>query len=76
MTDNPRPETILRWFSYDHLPEKLQPTSKVFAELTAIMLAMCPHGSAERTVAFRKLLECKDAYVRACIESREKEASE
>ncbi len=74
MSNDPRPETILRWFRYDHLPEKMQPTSKIFAEMTAIMLAMCPHGSAERTVAFRKLLEAKDAYVRACVESKEKDS--
>ncbi len=67
-----RPEHILRWFSYAHLPEHIQPTSKIFADLAAVMMVMCENGSAERTVAFRKLLECKDAYVRACIESKEK----
>ncbi len=71
MSNNTRPETIIRWFSYAHLPEKMQPTSKIFAEMASVMLAMCPTNSAERTGAFRKLLEAKDCYVRASIENAE-----
>lgn len=64
-------EKILRWFSYQHLPQHLQPSSKIFADMAATMIAMCPTPSAERTVALRDLLRCKDAFVRACIEDKE-----
>ncbi len=66
-----RPETILRWFSYDHLPADRQPTSKIFADVAAAMITMCPTPSAERTTALRNLLIAKDAFVRACIEDKE-----
>jgi hypothetical protein len=67
----PRKETIVRWFSYQHLPEKMQPASKIFADMVATMLVMCPTPDAERTVAFRMLLQSKDAFVRACIVNAE-----
>lgn len=66
-------EAILRWFSYEHLPARLQPTSQIFAEMAASMLLLCPTNSAERTFAFRQLLISKDAYVRACILDAEAE---
>lgn len=60
-------ETKLRWFNYDHLPEKMQPTSRIFAELASIMIAMCPTPSDQRAIALQKVIEAKDAFVRACI---------
>lgn len=63
----PRKEEILQWFAYDHLPEHLQTSSKVFADIVAAMLVLCPTPSAERTVAFRNVLNAKDAFVRASI---------
>jgi hypothetical protein len=69
----PKTERILRWFSYSHLPEQLQASSKIFSDLAAQMLVFCPTPSAERTTALRKLLESKDCFVRALIEHMETE---
>jgi hypothetical protein len=60
-------EQIMRWFSYNHLPAKLQANSKLFADAASEMLVMCATPSDERTAALQKLLEAKDAFVRACI---------
>lgn len=63
-----KPETghehIAQFFAYEHLPPVLQEVSKPFGELAATMLATLPRNP-ERTVALRKLLEAKDAAVRA-----------
>lgn len=63
-TDKPVQERMLRWFEYEHLPEHLQEISKPFGEL-ARTLCNTVDGGPERTVALRKLLEAKDAAVRA-----------
>jgi len=57
-------EPILRFFGYKHLPFTLQPVSKVFFTAALEVIGKCPRN-AERTVALRKLLEGKDAAVRA-----------
>jgi len=57
-------EPVLQWFEYRHLREDLQPTSKYFHDLAHQMVQDLPQ-SPERTVALRKLLESKDAAVRA-----------
>ncbi len=56
-------EAIMQFFAFDHLPEHLQAVSKPFAEL-AETIHLLPRN-AERSVALRKLLEAKDAAVRA-----------
>lgn len=55
---------ILQYFQYQHLPKDLQTVSKPFCEL-AEQIALSVPSNAERTVALRKLLESKDAAVRA-----------
>jgi len=60
------PEHILQFFSYGHLPEALQRVSKPFCDLAATIAGDLPRNP-ERTVALRKLLEAKDAAVRALI---------
>ena len=60
------PEPMLAWFKYSHLPAKLQPFSAPWCELACLVVATIPR-SAERTVALRKLLEGKDAAVRAAL---------
>jgi hypothetical protein len=73
-------EPILQFFAYAHLPPDLQAVSKPFCELAhAIALGdnvpesgTCTFGpplprNPERTVALRKLLEAKDAAVRAML---------
>ena len=57
-------EPIMQFFAYAHLPEHLQIVSKPFCELAEHLAHSLPRN-AERTVALRKLLESKDAAVRA-----------
>jgi len=52
------------FFKYGHLPVSLQHVSKPFCELAEAVVATLPRNP-ERTVALRKLLEAKDAAVRA-----------
>lgn len=57
-------DRMLKWFSYAHLPEHLQAMSKPFGELADLICSTLEAGP-ERTAALRKLLEAKDAAVRA-----------
>ena len=59
-------EPILRYFEYAHLPLPLAKASAPFAELAEHLIITLPR-CAERTVALRKLLESKDAAVRAAL---------
>lgn len=56
--------TLLQFFTYEHLPEHLQAISKPFGELAQLLEEMLPNNP-EKTTAFRKLLEAKDCAVRA-----------
>lgn len=73
-------EHILQFFAYAHLPPHLQMVSRPFCDLAhAIVLGdNAPEAGTitmgnplprnpERTVALRKLLEAKDAAVRALL---------
>lgn len=55
---------VLRYFHYAHLPESLQNRSKPFCDL-ARQIIDTTSRNPERTVALRKLLEAKDAAIRA-----------
>ena len=57
---------ILQYFHYSHLPERLQAASLPFCALARHVVDTVPR-SPERTVALRKLLEAKDAAVRANV---------
>lgn len=57
---------LLRYFEYDHLPEKLQVVSEPFYDLAHKLARDLPAGP-ETTTAVRKLLESKDCAVRAAI---------
>jgi hypothetical protein len=57
-------EPIMQFFQYAHLPEHLQTASKPFGDLAQTLVDTLPRNP-ERTVALRKLLEAKDAAVRA-----------
>ncbi len=57
-------ERMLKRFAYEHLPDSLRAVSRPFSELADVVVALCEPGP-ERTVALRKLLEAKDAAVRA-----------
>jgi hypothetical protein len=80
MTNDNTPEHILQFFAYSHLPGHLQMVSKPFCELAHAIVrgdnnaesGTCTFGpplprNPERTVALRKLLEAKDAAVRALV---------
>ena len=62
----PKDERMAKWFAYDHLPPKLQVISRPFHDLAVRVTMVCESGP-ERTVALRKLLEAKDAAVRAAL---------
>ena len=57
-------EPILQFFAYAHLPMDLQIVSANFTNVAHWMVENLPRNP-ERTVALRKLLEAKDAAVRA-----------
>lgn len=73
-------EHILQFFEYKHLPPNLQAVSMPFCNLAHAIVKgdNCPESGTctfggplprnpERTVALRKLLEAKDAAVRALL---------
>lgn len=57
---------IMRFFAYEHLPEKLQVVSKPIGDLARQMDEVLP-DSAEKSAGLRKLLEAKDCLVRAAL---------
>ena len=57
-------EPILQFFTYQHLPDHLRVVGEPFSELAHQIVLDLPRNP-ERTVALRKLLEAKDAAVRA-----------
>jgi hypothetical protein len=59
-------DPILRYFHYRHLPDMLKQASQPFCNLARHIIDTTPRN-AERTVALRKLLEGKDAAVRAML---------
>lgn len=58
---------IMRYFRYEHLPESLQAMSERFSNLAWAIEEILP-GGPEKSVALRKLLEAKDAAVRAALD--------
>lgn len=60
-------EEMLKYFAYAHLPEGLmRETSRMYCHLAYFTVRTVPR-CPERTVALRKLLEGKDAAVRAAM---------
>jgi hypothetical protein len=72
-------EHIMQFFAYEHLPANLQAVSKPFCDLAGLIVGMDSISltgqsiqfplprNPERSVALRKLLEAKDAAVRAMV---------
>jgi len=60
-------ERMLQFFTYAHLPPKLQAVSQPFCDLAINLVETLPQNP-ERTVALRKLLEAKDCAVRSHLE--------
>jgi len=59
-------DDMMQFFAYEHLPPDLQRVSKAFHALASAVVMHLPR-CPERTVALRKLLEGKDAAVRAVL---------
>ncbi len=59
-------EPIMQFFTFQHLPQPLQNVSSPFCLLAHDIVEELPRNP-ERTVALRKLLEAKDAAVRALL---------
>lgn len=62
---HPNTTAILRFFEYDHLPQKLQDISRPFCDLAHDMATKLE--GPEVTAGLRKLLEAKDCAVRAAL---------
>lgn len=61
-------EPIIKYFKYDHLPDKLKEISKPFCDL-AIEIDNKFVASNEKSAGLRKLLEAKDCIVRAALDN-------
>jgi len=59
---------VMQFFKYSHLPPHLQAVSKPFADLAQQVAEASSNPETE--VALRKLLEAKDAAVRAVLVPR------
>lgn len=57
---------VLAFFKCDHLPERLRAISRPFGDLAHECAERAPQNQ-ETTVCLRKLLEAKDAAVRAAL---------
>ena len=57
---------VMQFFAFEHLPPHLREVSEPFCKLASVIEATLPRNP-ERTVALRKLLEAKDAAVRALV---------
>lgn len=64
--DEIKQDHVLQFFHYAHLPEALRARSQPFCDLARQIVNTTPRNP-ERTVALRKLLEAKDANVRAFV---------
>lgn len=62
---HPNTEAILKYFAYEHLKPELQDVSKPFCDLARSIAAK--YDGPEVAVCLRKLLEAKDAGVRAAL---------
>ena len=62
---NPAIQHVLQFFAFEHLPPKLREVSEPFHALAHKVAG--GSQNQETTVALRKLLEAKDAAVRAAL---------
>lgn len=56
----------MKYFDYEHLPEKLKAVSKPIGDVARQMEESLPSGP-EKSAGLRKLLEAKDCLVRAAL---------
>lgn len=68
---NPTHERLLRQFEHEHLPDELRELSAPFHTVACHVVVEARRKElhpADVTVALRKLLEAKDAFVRARLD--------
>lgn len=65
---HPGVASIARYFAYDHLKTPLRGVSKECHDFAASMVDQLPDGP-ELTAGLRKLLEAKDCFVRAALDT-------
>jgi hypothetical protein len=64
---HPGVRDVAQYFTFDHLPEgPLRETSKAVCQLAASMIASLP-DSPQLTIGLQRLLDAKDAFVRAAL---------
>lgn len=61
--------TTIKYFKYEHLPADLQELSKLLGDVASQLEELLP-DSAEKSAGMRKLLEAKDCFVRAKLDTR------
>ncbi len=64
--DTVKPQYLMQFFAYAHLPPHLQVTSKPFFDLAAHLDATLANNP-EKSTCMRKLLEAKDCAVRSML---------
>lgn len=67
---HPATQHLARHFDYAHLPQHLAATSRPCAELAEQMVQALPDGP-ELTAGLRRLLEAKDCFVRAALDTEQ-----
>jgi hypothetical protein len=68
---HPATANLLRWFRYDHLPQGApREVSTRCAELANLLGNVLPEGP-ELSAGLRHLLEAKDCFVRAALDTKE-----
>lgn len=65
---HPSTQHLMKFFTYEHLPQQLQKFSKVCSVVAEDMTGSLP-DSPELTAGLRKLLEAKDCFVRAAVDA-------
>lgn len=60
---------VLKYFRFKHLPPGLREPSETFAQAALAMVSLRGLQGTEATVGLRKLLESKDCFVRAALDT-------
>ena len=66
---HPGTQHLAKYFDYQHLPPHLQAVSQPCAQLAQDMVRALPDGP-ELTAGLRHLLEAKDSFVRAALDTQ------
>ena len=64
---HPAIEAIRQYFTFNHLPPHLKPVSEECSKLADFIVDVAKLDGPEATIGLRKLLEAKDCFVRAAL---------